>query len=586
MTKTSPETGADWKPVDGLEAYEALETPIIIADAELHIRFVNSAAATMFTKIESDIQKDLPHFKVSEVLGKSVDVFHKNPAHQRGMLATMREPLHTKLHAGGKTIAFSVVPIFAGGKTAVRYVVELRDATSANESKRQIQTLIERISSMATDHHEGRIHARADLEGLTEHYQEVAQNVNLMVDGHYQTKCKVIDCMQAFAEGDFDYHFEPMEGDRQFITDAIEGARSAFQDTVAEISRIARDLASGRMDREVDTSVFKGAYRKTVSSLLTAMSDLNRIIHEVREQITQLASGIVQINGSAQALSQASQSQSSAVDEISAAIEETEQTVRANSTQTSEMRALVQTTTAFATEGIGTVDDMVHAMDAIRTSSEAIAKIIKSIDEIAFQTNLLALNAAVEAARAGEHGRGFAVVAQEVRNLAGRSAKAAKETSDLIAEATKNVARGVDASSASETAFKKIHAEIGTVQQRVDLISQASEEQSKGIEQISCAATDLSKTGLEVSAQAEELAASSDQMRASTDAMRETVEKFKLAPLDKASTVPFDLDGITPEMRAQLMALLGAQSAPAANAPRPPAARNGIDNDPRGYSSF
>ena len=590
MSRTPQENAKDstpdWRPSDGLEAYDMLSTALVIADADFVIQYVNDAAARMFKNVEDDLRKDLPHFRTEEVLHKNIDYFHTDPAHQRALLENLRGPHDAKLHAGGKTIAFRTTPRIGAGGKATGYVVELKNVTTSTENKRQIEILMNEATEMAQDHENGTISSRIPTDELTGEYALVAERVNTMVDSHIEVKRKVVDCMQAFAEGDFDFHIEAFTGDRQFITDAVESARSAFQDTVAEITTIARDIAAGKLDREADTSVFKGAYRIVVTSLIAATGDLNRTLAEIREQVTQISSGITQINSSARSLSHASQTQSGAVDEISAAIEETEQTVRANNQQTAAMRTMVSSATEFANEGIGTVDDMVRAMDSIRSSSEAIAKIIKSIDEIAFQTNLLALNAAVEAARAGEHGRGFAVVAQEVRNLAGRSAKAAKETSDLIAEATRNVARGVDASSASEVAFKKIHTEIGTVKERVDMISDASEEQSKGVEQISCAASDLSKSGLEVSAQAEELAAASSQMESSTTMVREMIDRFHLAPLDKAAAVPFDLQGITPEMREQLMALLAGQPGTAANASKPPSARGSVDNDPRGYSSF
>ncbi len=229
-------------------------------------------------------------------------------------------------------------------------------------------------------------------------------------------------------------------------------------------------------------------------------------------------------------------------------------------------------------------------MDAIRTSSEDIAKIIKSIDEIAFQTNLLALNAAVEAARAGQHGRGFAVVAQEVRTLAGRAATAAKETSDMIERSSKNVAVGVAATKKSEEAFGHINREIMGVEERIIKISQSAEEQSRGVQQINLAVTNLSKTGMDISAQSEELATAAAEMDASTSTVQTMLDRFELPEVQYTSGTP-DLSQMTKAQRDQLMTLLAAQnvSLPPQTSSRPQSqAQRGfaLDLDPRGYKSF
>ncbi|MFD0857429.1 methyl-accepting chemotaxis protein [Roseovarius aquimarinus] len=588
MTKTPEKataTSPTWQPKDGLSALAGLSNPIMIADADMIIRFVNEAAFQMFRLIEADIRKDLPHFRADEVLDKTIDFFHKKPAFQHGLMDNLKRPHDGKFQIGGKSLAFRMTPQLGDAREITAYVVEWQDRTAIVEGKRQIEALIDGVGTMATLHDEGMIHTRVPLESLEDEYRDVAERVNVMVEGHINTKRVVIDCMQAFADGNFDHEVQQFSGDRGFINEAIENARGAFKDTISEIEEIARNLARGKLDRKVDTSRFKGAYRVIVDALLAAMKELNLTVTDLREQVEQVSSTITQINASAQALSMASQAQSSAVDEISATIEETDQMVKATTRQTEDMRAVVRTTSTYTSEGIGTVEDMVAAMDAIKTSSEAIAKIIKTIDDIAFQTNLLALNAAVEAARAGEHGRGFAVVAQEVRNLAGRSAKAAKETSELIETAAENVSRGVEASAASDSSFRKIHKEMESVTASVDVISDASQEQSKGVEQISASASDLSRTGLEVSSQAEELAAASTQIEASTRQMNEMISKFELAPVRRGSSAgSIDLSALPEELLSQLAAFMPDAAPAKMNGTAKKA--NGIDQDPRGYSTF
>ena len=171
---------------------------------------------------------------------------------------------------------------------------------------------------------------------------------------------------------------------------------------------------------------------------------------------------------------------------------------------------------------------MTSAMDSISRSSQEIAKIIKVIDEIAFQTNLLALNAAVEAARAGQHGRGFAVVAQEVRNLAERSAKAARSTAELIEDSNRRVQEGVSISTETATSLGEIVQNVVKVKDLVAEIAAASEEQSKALGQINIAMSQVSQGTQSNSAQSEELASTADELGGLADRLREEVARFQL----------------------------------------------------------
>jgi methyl-accepting chemotaxis protein len=173
--------------------------------------------------------------------------------------------------------------------------------------------------------------------------------------------------------------------------------------------------------------------------------------------------------------------------------------------------------------------EMIRSMDEISNSSQDIAKIIKVIDEIAFQTNLLALNAAVEAARAGKYGKGFAVVAQEVRDLAGRSAQAAKETADLIEQSTHQVSEGVKVADATATALEGIVENVVKVRDLVAEISTASEEQTKGIAQVNDAVAQISDGAQSGSQQSLEMASAADELASLTDQLSSEVARFQLS---------------------------------------------------------
>jgi methyl-accepting chemotaxis protein len=296
------------------------------------------------------------------------------------------------------------------------------------------------------------------------------------------------------------------------------------------------------------------------------------------------------------------------VDEVSASAEQTNIQVKANATAADSASKLVGGAAVVAEDGTRKIGEMVQAMDGIKASSQDIAKIIKVIDEIAFQTNLLALNAAVEAARAGQHGRGFAVVAQEVRNLAGRSAKAARETSDLIEDASTRVQSGVRIADETRQAFTRIAGDIEQVQTLVRDIAIASEEQARGVTQINMAIGEVAKSALATSQQADELASSAAEMSSATETMRRDFNRYKLrkAPVVKQGAV--SLDNISPEMLAQLRSMMMAQftaDMPAARSDKSNgaakagqngtrtngahangSARHNADRDERGFTDF
>lgn len=230
----------------------------------------------------------------------------------------------------------------------------------------------------------------------------------------------------------------------------------------------------------------------------------------------------------ARIMAENAETQSSSVEELSSSVEETESQVKSNAEAAREANALVEGTISVVQEGKGRINRMVESMDDIKSSSEDIAKIIKVIDEIAFQTNLLALNAAVEAARAGQHGRGFAVVAAEVRNLAGRSAKAAQETSELIVGSSKRVEAGVEVSSQAREAFDKIAEDISSVSDLVGKISMASDEQARGVTYINRAIQEISDAAMTNAVRAEELNVVAKELASSNEGVLGQIDQFEL----------------------------------------------------------
>jgi methyl-accepting chemotaxis protein len=580
---------------DALEAMSAIrilaaqDNPVMVADGDYTILYCNEAAFSMFQHLESEIRKDLPHFRARDVVGKNVDIFHKNPSYQRRIMDGMRAPHNGAFRIGNVSLQFTATPVPGDDPKDQFILVEWRDVTEREKIERyntmaqeQFAALIDQMNHMAQKHEEGDIEVMIDtgifkLDEIT----RAAEMCNAMVQAHIDTKKAALAVVEEFGEGNFDAPFATLPGKKIFINRIIEKVRGNFREVVNEIRGLSDSIVAGNLDVQADLSKFKGEYRTVVESFEQAFGSLNTAFSVISEQIDQVAASVGQVSHASQVLSTNSQVASASVEEVSASVNQTDQQVRANAEASEKAAEFVGSAVGLADRGADKIKDMVTAMHGIKTSSQDIAKIIKVIDEIAFQTNLLALNAAVEAARAGQHGRGFAVVAQEVRNLAGRSAKAARETSELIEDASNRVNAGVRIADETSEAFTGISSQITKVKDIVEEIDRSGAEQSRGVAQISQAMTEISKSALDTSQQADELAAGAAEMSAATEQMKDEIKRFKLRKT--ATAMPSGaFGGLTPEMMAQIQAMLNGRS-------NGTAYRNGAgsaDLDERGFQGF
>ncbi len=253
---------------------------------------------------------------------------------------------------------------------------------------------------------------------------------------------------------------------------------------------------------------------------------IKRIIEGLTAGAGQTASAAGEVSSSSQSLAQGTSEQAAAIEETTSSIEEMSSMIKQNADNAQEARNLAAAARGSADTGGEAMGRMSSAIDDIKTSSDETAKIIKTIDEIAFQTNLLALNAAVEAARAGEAGKGFAVVAEEVRNLAQRSAEAAKNTAEMIDGATKNADNGVAISKEVAASLSEIAEGSRKVNDLVAEIAAASTEQSQGIDQINQAVSQMDQVTQSNAANAEESASASEELAAQAAGMQGMVDQL------------------------------------------------------------
>ena len=265
----------------------------------------------------------------------------------------------------------------------------------------------------------------------------------------------------------------------------------------------------------------------TVITIRRITRDLDRIVTSMGENADQVASASSLISSSSQTLAQAASEQAASLEETSASAEQITSMTRKNADNSQAAVALMAQVDRHIGAGNHTLGEMVTSMQSINDSSEKVSRIIKVIDEIAFQTNILALNAAVEAARAGEAGMGFAVVADEVRNLAQRSAKAAKDTAELIEESISRSKEGNINLEKVAGVIRSITDSATQVKTLIDEVHVGSEEQARGIEQIARAVAQMDKVTQQNAANAEESASSSEELSAQAASMRDVISKLE-----------------------------------------------------------
>jgi len=345
---------------------------------------------------------------------------------------------------------------------------------------------------------------------------------------------------RAGTEGDLTFNqveretIERVSGTKDEIGQTI-GAIAGFFERLNEINGTLEKITDGNLTMDVRTL---GAKDTMGVSLEKMVQNLNSMFGEINMATGQVASGSKQLADGAQALAQGSTQQSAAIEELSASITDIADKTKTNAEMAGEAASLAGTIMQNAEKGNRQMDEMTAAVREINQASNSISKVIKVIDDIAFQTNILALNAAVEAARAGQHGKGFAVVAEEVRNLAAKSAEAAKDTGGLISNSMEKAELGARIADDTAASLAEIVSGIAESSRIVAEIAKSSEEQTVGISQINIGIDQVAQVVQQNSATAEESAAASEEMSGQSAMLEELISQFKLKNSERINRLP------------------------------------------------
>lgn len=476
-------------------------------------------------------------YRSKDELGESIEAFNE-------LLSFMKKAVDE---------SNNVVADLAQGNLSTRIQSDfsgdfLRLKNGVNDSADSIESVIKELSNVMESMKNGQFNlvidtrVKGEFLKIVNNASETTQSVNTIISS-------IIEVMDAMQKGQFGERVHvDAKGDLLTLKEGINSSMKALENGIKDVITVVVAQSEGDLTQQITNHyegqlhVLKTAINETTSRLQEVVSGAVSATEVVNSAASEVAQGALD-------LSQRVQEQAAALEQTSATMEEMNSSVKNNSNNAKEASDVAQMVKHKSAEGNKVMQQTINAMNEIQDSSQKIAEIVSLIDSIAFQTNLLALNAAVEAARAGDHGRGFAVVAGEVRNLAQKSADAAKNIAALINESVNRINQGTKLASDSGVVLNEINKDVDNVSEMIKHISVASEEQLVGVNQVYTAINQMDTVTQQNAALVEETSAASESMSAQSSTLSKDMSFFKISAVQ---TAPKQIPASLPSKPSQM----------------------------------